>query len=97
MARYSGFSCTIQRMMQAEAIRQLIEAGIPGCSAEVSGDGAHFQAVVVSAAFAGRTSVQQHQLVYQALGERMEAEIHALSIQTYTPEQWAAVRMLRTV
>lgn len=84
-------------MMQSEVIQQLIEAGIPGCSAEVSGDGTHFKAIVVSAAFAGRTPVQQHQLIYRALGERMGTEIHALSIQTYTPEQWAAVRMPRTV
>lgn len=52
-------------------------------------DGTHFEAVVVSAAFLGKSRVQQHQLVYAALGDRMREEIHALSMQTYTPEQWA--------
>jgi len=52
-------------------------------------DGTHFEAVLVSAAFLGKSRVQQHQLVYAALGDRMREEIHALSMQTYTPEQWA--------
>ena len=57
---------------------------------KVSGDdGTHFEAVLVSAAFLGKSRVQQHQLVYAALGDRMREEIHALSMQTYTPEQWA--------
>lgn len=51
-------------------------------------DGTHFEAVIVSAAFTGKNMVQQHQLVYAALGDRMRAEIHALSMKTYTPEQW---------
>lgn len=57
---------------------------------KVSGDdGTHFEAVLVSSAFVGKSMVQQHQLVYAALGDRMRVEIHALSMQTYTPEQWA--------
>jgi acid stress-induced BolA-like protein IbaG/YrbA len=56
---------------------------------KVSGDdGTHFEAVIVSAAFVGKSMVQQHQQVYAALGDRMRAEIHALSMKTYTPEQW---------
>jgi len=51
-------------------------------------DGTHFEAVIVSAAFSRKSMVQQHQLVYAALGDRMRAEIHALSMKTYTPEQW---------
>jgi len=51
-------------------------------------DGTHFEAVVVSPVFVGKTMVQQHQLVYAALGDRMRAEIHALSMRTYTPETW---------
>jgi acid stress-induced BolA-like protein IbaG/YrbA len=54
----------------------------------VIGDGQHFQAVVVSARFAGKNRVQRHQLVYAALGDRMREEIHALSMQTLTPEEW---------
>lgn len=52
-------------------------------------DGTHFEAVLVSSAFLGKSRVQQHQLVYATLGDRMREEIHALSMQTYTPEQWA--------
>jgi acid stress-induced BolA-like protein IbaG/YrbA len=56
---------------------------------EVRGDdGTHFEATIVSPAFEGKRMVQQHQLVYGALGDRMRAEIHALSMQTYTPTQW---------
>jgi acid stress-induced BolA-like protein IbaG/YrbA len=56
----------------------------------VAGDGHHFEAVIVSPLFRGKNRVQQHQLVYRALGDRMREEIHALSMQTYTPEDWAA-------
>lgn len=51
-------------------------------------DGTHFEALIVSEAFVGKSMVQQHQLVYGALGDRMRAEIHALSMKTLTPEQW---------
>lgn len=51
-------------------------------------DGTHFEAVIVSSAFAGKSMIQQHQLVYAALGDRMRAEIHALSMQTLTLEKW---------
>jgi len=54
-------------------------------------DGSHFEAIVVSPAFVGKNMVQQHQLVYAALGDRMRAEIHALSMKTYTPEKWNEV------
>lgn len=75
--------------MQAEQIKQLIEAGIPGCQAIVTGDdGAHFDATVISEAFAGQSMVKQHQMVYATLGNRMQAEIHALALRTLTPEQW---------
>ena len=54
-------------------------------------DGTHFEAVIVSPAFEGKSMIQQHQLVYAALGERMRAEIHALSMRTLTPEKWAEI------
>ena len=54
-------------------------------------DGTHFEAVIVSSSFEGKTMIQQHQLVYAALGDRMRAEIHALSMQTMTPEKWAQI------
>ncbi len=57
---------------------------------EVDGDGAHFTAVIVSAAFEGKSRVQRHQVVYGALGERMREEIHALSMKTLTPAEWSS-------
>jgi acid stress-induced BolA-like protein IbaG/YrbA len=77
-------------MTTPENIKQYIEAGMQCEHVEVSGDGHHFEAVIVSAAFRGKRKVQQHQIVYQALGDRMREEIHALSMQTLTPEEWAA-------
>lgn len=59
---------------------------------QVVGDGQHFEAIIVSNEFAGKSRVQQHQVVYRALGDRMKSEIHALSMKTFTPEQWAEVK-----
>ncbi len=73
-------------MVHPEDIKRLIEAAIPGASVRVAGDGRHFEAVVVCSAFAGQSMVAQHQMVYGALGEKMRAEIHALSIRTLTPD-----------
>jgi len=75
-------------MVTPESIKQGIEAGIACEHVEVAGDGQHFQAVIVSAAFEGRSRVQRHQMVYAALGERMREEIHALSMKTLTAEEW---------
>jgi acid stress-induced BolA-like protein IbaG/YrbA len=77
-------------MVTPESIQQGIEAALACERVEVIGDGQHFQALVVSAEFAGRNRVQRHQLVYAALGERMREEIHALSMRTLTPEEWRA-------
>ncbi len=77
-------------MVTPESIKQGIAAGLACEHLEVVGDGQHFQALVVSSAFAGRSRVQRHQLVYGALGERMREEIHALSMRTLTPEEWRA-------
>ena len=77
-------------MINPEQIQDWIKNGLACEHVEVRGDGHHFEAVIVSPAFRGKSRVQQHQLVYAALGERMRAEIHALSMLTYTPEDWAA-------
>ena len=77
-------------MVTPKSIGDSIERGLATTHVEVRGDGAHFEAIIVSPAFAGLSRVKQHQLVYAALGDRMRAEIHALSMQTLTPEQWAA-------
>ncbi len=75
-------------MVTPESIEHSIAQGMATEYLSVDGDGRHFEAVVVSEAFAGKGRVQRHQLVYQTLGERMREEIHALSIKTYTPEEW---------
>ena len=76
-------------MIGPDQIKGWIEAGLACDHVEVQGDGHHFEAVVVSPAFRGKSRVQQHQLVYGALGARMRAEIHALSLTTFTPEDWS--------
>ena len=74
--------------MQADELKKLLEDGIPDAEVAVQGDGDHFEATVVSDAFAGKTSVQQHQMVYAALGDLMQGAVHALSFRTFTREQW---------
>jgi acid stress-induced BolA-like protein IbaG/YrbA len=77
-------------MIDPDQIKRWIEEGLDCEHVTVQGDGHHFEAVIVSPVFRGRTRVQRHQQVYAALGARMGAEIHALSMQTYSPEDWAA-------
>ena len=72
-----------------ELLKSYIESGMQCDHVDVKGDGHHFEAVIVSALFRGKNKVQQHQVVYKALGDRMREEIHALSMQTLTPEDWA--------
>jgi acid stress-induced BolA-like protein IbaG/YrbA len=74
--------------MQAKELQDLITRGIPDAQVIVTGEGDHFEAVVVSEQFAGRSPVEQHRLVYSALGDRMGGEIHALALRTCTPEEW---------
>jgi acid stress-induced BolA-like protein IbaG/YrbA len=76
-------------MVTPEQIEQYIREGLPCDHVEVRGDGHHFEAVIVSPLFWGKNRVQQHQAVYAALGDRMREEIHALSMKTFTPEDWA--------
>ena len=76
-------------MVTAEAIQTYISEKLACDHLAVEGDGAHFQAVIVSAAFTGKSRVQRHQIVYTALGDRMREEIHALSMQTLTPAEWS--------
>ncbi len=76
-------------MLSAAEVETYIRHGLACDYVQVLGDdGQHFEAVIVSPQFAGRNMVQQHQLVYQALGDRMREEIHALSMRTFTPEAW---------
>ncbi len=80
--------------MTADEVRSTIMNGLSCEHVAVQGDdGQHFEAVIVSPQFAGKNMVQQHQLVYLTLGERMRAEIHALSMRTFTPEGWTQSAM----
>ena len=75
--------------MENETVEQLIEAGLPGSKAMVTGDGRHFEAVVVSADFAGKTPLQKQRLVMNTVRKQIDNdELHALSIKTLTPEEW---------
>lgn len=77
--------------MTADELQSLIGAGLPCEHLEVSGDGRHWYAVIVSPAFEGLRPIQRHQRVYATLGQRMHTdEVHALSMKTYTPAEWAA-------
>jgi stress-induced morphogen len=75
--------------MDAATIERLIREGLPDAQVTIEdlrGDGDHYAAHIVSRAFKGKTRVQQHQMVYQALGGRMGGELHALAIQTSAPQ-----------
>ena len=74
-------------MTTPEQLQGYIQNGMPCEHVAVTGDGAHFEAVIVSALFREKSRVQRHQIVYQALGDRMREEIHALSMQTLTPQE----------
>ncbi|TSE22434.1 BolA family protein [Tepidimonas aquatica] len=77
--------------MTAEQLRSLIAAGLPCEHLDVSGDGRHWYATVVSPAFEGKRPVQRHQMVYATLGQRLHTdEVHALSMKTLTPAEWRA-------
>ena len=79
-------------MLDPRDIERQIAAALPGAEVEVvdtTGTGDHFQARVVSPAFAGKTMVEQHQMVYAPLQEQIRSgALHALALKTYTPEQW---------
>lgn len=83
--------------MQIERIRQLIEQVLPESVQDINGDGDHFEAIIVSGLFAGKNAVRRHQLVYSALGDSMGKEIHALSMQTLTPDEWERKQELRVL
>lgn len=79
--------------MTASELQQLIATGLACEHLEVDGDGRHWQAVIVSPAFEGKRLIARHQMVYATLGQRMHTdEVHALSMKTYTPTEWATQR-----
>jgi acid stress-induced BolA-like protein IbaG/YrbA len=74
----------------AADIERYIAQGLACTHVEVEGDGRHFFATIVCAQFEGASRITRHQLVYRALGDRMREQIHALSMKTLTPAEWAA-------
>ena len=75
--------------MDPNAVAKLIEQGLPEAKVEVRTDGAgHYEATVVSSSFEGERSLRRHQMVYGTLGTLVGAEIHALNLKTFTPEEW---------
>ena len=77
--------------MNAEQIQTMIAAGLACEHVHVEGDGRHWYATVVSAAFEGQRLIQRHQKVYASLGDKMaNDEVHALSMKTFTPVEWKA-------
>jgi acid stress-induced BolA-like protein IbaG/YrbA len=77
--------------MDPREIAALIEQNLPGATADVHTDGqGHYEATVVCDKFAGKRSLQRHQMVYATLGTRVGREIHALALKTFTPEEWQA-------
>jgi acid stress-induced BolA-like protein IbaG/YrbA len=84
----AGLECS---QMLAEELKKLIERGLPGAQVEVrdfTGGGDHFEALVVSPDFEGKSLVERHQAVYAALGDTMRAQVHALTLKTLTPAQY---------
>lgn len=78
--------------MNADQIKDMIAAGIQCEHIELEGDGRHWYATIVSSEFEGRRAIQRHQKVYATLGTKMQNdEVHALSMKTYTPTEWAAL------
>ncbi len=78
--------------MTADQIKDIIAAGLRCQHIELEGDGRHWYATIVSPEFDGKRAIQRHQRVYATLGEKMHTdEVHALSMKTYTPTEWAAL------
>jgi stress-induced morphogen len=80
-------------MISIDALKGALTQGLPGAHVEVSdltGTQDHFQATVVAEQFAGKSRIEQHKMVYAALGDRMKKDIHALALTTMTPEAWLA-------
>jgi len=79
--------------MTADELETLIAAGLACEHIQVAGDGRHWEAVIVSPEFEGKRLIQRHQRVYATLGARMRTdEVHALSMKTFTPAEWAAAQ-----
>lgn len=82
--------------MDPEEVKKRILAGLPDCEVTVSGDGSHFDAVVVGDVFAGKSMVAKQKLVYATVNDIITSgQLHALSIKTYTPSEWERAKKLQ--
>ena len=81
--------------MESSEIQRMISEGIPDAEVHVDGDGSHFIARVICEKFEGLPLIKQHKLVYSTLGDTMGADIHALSIQTYTRKSWEKAQLFK--
>lgn len=83
-------------MIEAETLEERIRQGVGAVShivvTDLTGTKDHWEAVIVSEAFSGKSRIQQHQMVYAALGELMAGPVHALALQTYTPKSWSQAK-----
>lgn len=81
--------------MNPEDVQKMIEAGLPDCEVKVTGDGSHFEAVVIGDMFEGMSLVKKQQAVYATLGDKITSgELHALTIKTFTPDEWTKAQKL---
>ncbi len=81
--------------MTPEEVQAMIESGLPDCEVKVTGDGSHFDATVIGEIFAGLSLVKKQQKVYATLGDKITSgEVHALTIKTYTAEEWTKAQKL---
>jgi len=84
--------------MDPEEVKRLIESGLPDCNVKVTGDGSHFDALVIGQVFAGKSMLEQQRLVMATVNDRITSgELHALSIKTYSPEQWEKAKKLQVI
>jgi len=81
--------------MTPEEVQTMIQTGLPDCEVKVDGDGSHFDATVIGEIFAGLSLVKKQQKVYATLGDKItNGEVHALTIKTYTAEEWTKAQRL---
>ncbi len=82
--------------MEPDAVKRLIEAGLPDCDITVNGDGSHFDVTAVGDIFDGKSMLEQQKMIYATLGDRItNGDIHAINIKCYTPAQWATASKLK--
>lgn len=82
--------------MQPDAVKALVEKGLPGCEVLVSGDGSHFDVTVIGEVFAGQSPLNKQRLVLATVSHEITSgALHAINIRSYTPEEWAKAKRLQ--